>query len=640
MRLMIWSNKNRKTTPVCTRLKLESLEAREVPAVSVLLDYSYDSSGYFNDPTRRALLQQAVNNVASQLDANLPAIAAPAGHSWSQVFFNPANGQQATVVNPTVPANTLVLYVGGRNTGGAAAAFGGGGGYSASGSQDFYNALAARGPGGSLLWGGSITFNTATDWFYGNSLSGITSNQVDFLSVAEHEFGHVLGLGTSPRWNSLVSGGYFRGASAGALYGGPVPVTSDGAHWADGIRYAGTDVALDPTITRGTRVTFTALDYAGLRDIGWTVGGAAIPTFSQQPLDVAPVPVGSSLLEIIVPPSEHGNGCNCSNCRLVSITGATDGTAQIFTMDANGQLTEAGPRFAPFPGYAGVIRSTIADFDGDKKADFAFATGAGVAGTIRIISGATGRDLVGPTTVLNGFSGGVFLAAGDVNRDGKAELAVSADFGGGPRVTVFKVEGNALRAAADFIAFGLPDFRGGSRVAFGDVNRDGVADLLVGAGIGGGPRVSVLDGNSLLSGNRTHLVPDFFALDPALRSGVYVTADDVNGDGYADVIYSTGNTGGPRVRIVSGSVLMQNPGGDVSSLPALADFFALDEWDRNGLRIATRDLDGDGRAELIVGSGSKSPVVRIIPFSQMNTPRTSLQNPLGDPFTIDGIYVG
>jgi hypothetical protein len=624
-----------------TKLQLETLESREVPAIAVQLDYSFDSAGFFNDPTRRAILQQAVNNIASQIDANLPAIVAPPGTSWSQTFYNPANGQQASVFNPVVPENTLVIYVGGRSMGGPAAAFGGSGGYSAAGSQAWYNALAARGPGGSLLWGGSMTFDSNTDWFFGNSISGIGRNQVDFMSVAEHEFGHVLGIGTAARWFNQSSGGYFHGPASKSIYGGPVPLSPDNAHWADGVTIGGKDSSFDPTIPRGTRVSLNSLDYAGLKDLGWSVSGSSLPVFSQDSLSVAPVPIGSSLLELVVPPSGNGNGCDCSSCRLVALTGTTDGSAQIFQATDDGTLLPAGPRFQPFPGFAGVIRTTMADFDGDGITDFAFATGNGVTGTVRIISGATGKDLVAPTTVLDGFSGGIFLAAGDVDRNGRAELVVSADMGGGPRVTLFKVENNALRPVLDFIAFDLPDFRGGSRVALADINKDGAADLLIGAGIGGGPRVSIYDGNSLLSGNLQRLVPDFFALDPNLRSGVFITAADVNGDGYADVLYSTGNTGGPRVRVVSGYVLMNNPGADVTNLPALADFFALDEHDRSGLRIMARDLDGDGAAELIVASGSKnSPAVRIIPFGEMNQPRRPLQNPFGDPTTIDGIYVG
>ena len=116
---------------------------------------------------------------------------------------------------------------------------------------------------------------------------------------------------------------------------------------------------------------------------------------------------------------------------------------------------------------------------------------------------------------------------------------------------------------------------------------------------------------------------------------------DKDGDGYADVLYSTGNTGGPRVRVVSGYTLITNPGADVATLPAMADFFAWDSNDRSGLRLAARDLNGDGKAELIVASGARNqPTVRIIPVTQMRFPSNPLQNPFGDPTTIDGIYVG
>lgn len=122
--------------------------------------------------------------------------------------------------------------------------------------------------------------------------------------------------------------------------------------------------------------------------------------------------------------------------------------------------------------------------------------------------------------------------------------------------------------------------------------------------------MAIYEGRSVMAAAPARLVPDFFALDPALRSGVFVTAADLDGDGYADVIYGTGNTGGPRLRILSGQVLMANPGIPPDTLPAVADFFALNADDRNGLRVAARDLDGDGRAELVVGSGAKGTAAR------------------------------
>jgi hypothetical protein len=325
-------------------------------------------------------------------------------------------------------------------------------------------------------------------------------------------------------------------------------------------------------------------------------------------------------------------------------TGLGDGAAQVFAQDDGGSLTAAGPRFNPFPGSPGVVRSAVADFDGDGKTDFAFGTGAGTAATLRIISGATGNDLLGPVGIFEGFAGGVFLAAGDVDRDGRAELAVSADAGGGTRVSLFKIVNGQLARTADFFAFGDARFRGGSRVALGDVNRDGHADLVVGAGVGGAPRVAVYDGRALQSGSPRQLVPDFFALDPALRSGVFVTAADLDGDGHADVAYSTGTTGGPRVRVVGGKVLTDGTGHDAFRLPTLADFFAFDPNDRSGIRLAARDLDADGRAELVVASGSKTGgTVRVLTLADMragNGGPAAYQQPLGNPATPDGLYVG
>ena len=86
-----------------------------------------------------------------------------------------------------------------------------------------------------------------------------------------------------------------------------------------------------------------------------------------------------------------------------------------------------------------------------------------------------------------GFTGGVYVAAGDVTGDGVADLAVTPDEGGGPRVRV--LSGRGFGPVADFSGIDDPNFRGGARAAVGDVSRDGVADLVVAAGFGGGPRV-------------------------------------------------------------------------------------------------------------------------------------------------------
>ena len=76
-------------------------------------------------------------------------------------------------------------------------------------------------------------------------------------------------------------------------------------------------------------------------------------------------------------------------------------------------------------------------------------------------------------------------------------------------------------------------------MAVGDVNGDGTADVIVGAGFQGGPRVAIFDGTTLRPGKTpTELLNDFYAFDSALRNGVFVTAADVEGAGKADVVFA------------------------------------------------------------------------------------------------------
>jgi hypothetical protein len=91
---------------------------------------------------------------------------------------------------------------------------------------------------------------------------------------------------------------------------------------------------------------------------------------------------------------------------------------------------------------------------------------------------------------------------------------------------------------------------------------------------------------------------DFFAFEQSLRNGVYVAAGDLNGDGFAELIAGGGPGGGPRVTAFSGKALLSNV------YDVRANFFAGDTGNRGGVRVAARDLDGDGSADLVAGSGA------------------------------------
>ena len=168
--------------------------------------------------------------------------------------------------------------------------------------------------------------------------------------------------------------------------------------------------------------------------------------------------------------------------------------------------------------------------------------------------------------------------------------AVGADAGGGPRVRAFRTDGSV---AFDAFAFEAT-FTGGVRVASADLNGDGVDDVVVGAGDGGGPRVRAFDGAT----GRPLL--DFFAFDDALRVGLFVAAADVNGDGHADILVGAGLGGGPRVAAFDGVTGAR-----------LLDFFAFDPADRHGVTVALGDVTGGGRPEVVVGQLGGGSRVRV-----------------------------
>ena len=180
---------------------------------------------------------------------------------------------------------------------------------------------------------------------------------------------------------------------------------------------------------------------------------------------------------------------------------------------------------------------------GDGIPDLVIGAGPGGSPVV-VVDGSTRQTVNTFTPFGTGFTGGTFVAAGDVNGDGRADVAVSADTTGGPRVVVFD---GRTGLSCQLLRDRRPGFRGGARVALGDLNGDGVADLAVAAGPGGGPRVALYDGATIRAGAvPTRLTNDFFVFDQALRDGAYVSIGDVNGDGFGDLIAGAGSGGGPR----------------------------------------------------------------------------------------------
>lgn len=617
-------------------LTCEQLEDRLTPAVSITFDYRYDTSGFFDNPAHRAILEQAGDDLTSRITSSLAAIAPGGANSWTARFFNPASGGEVQLPNLAVPADTLIVFVGSQNISGSEAGYGGPGGYRVSGSIDWQNIVANRGQTGFSTWGGSITFDSDANWYFGASASGLGNNKLDFYSVAVHELGHVLGFGASSEFAGHVSGSVFTGTTAGAIYSSAPPLASDTSHWKQGTEANGAHVAMEPVLLANTRVYFSDLDYAALRDIGWQVSGlpgvpvtapaAGTPTSQPAPAATSNVP-GASL--------SAGAATG-----VVVASGPMDGSVRLFTGGAGG-LAPAGNAFQPFGSFNGAVRAVTADVNGDGVPDIIMGTGPYGGSKIRVLDGRTQTDLLPMFSAFeDSFTGGVFLAAGDFNNDGKADIVVAPDQGGGGRIRILDLSNGGVNVLADFFGIDDPNFRGGARPAVGDVNGDGRVDLIVSAGFGGGPRVAIFDGASLLSGRPVKLVNDFYAFEESLRNGVYVTVSDFNGDGRGDLAFGAGPGGGPRVLVINGADLLANPGGAVAA--PLADFFAGSTELRGGVRVTAKDVDGDGQMDLVTGTGEGTSPGQLQVHRGGGNGTFQSGNAL-DPFgaiALDGIYVG
>ncbi len=330
----------------------------------------------------------------------------------------------------------------------------------------------------------------------------------------------------------------------------------------------------------------------------------------------------------------------------LAVGGETDGTIARFV--ATGGEFDPAPAdtFSPFGPVPVNVRPATADVDGDGIADTILVTGPGTPIRVAVVSGTDNTTLlVSPFDPFGGdFTGGGFVTAADFDGDGRAEFVVTPDRGGGPRVSVFSAgTGGVAVTRANFFGIADPDFRGGARAAAGDLNRDGVPDLVVGAGFGGGPRIAVYNGTTVL-GTPASLVPDFFLFESSVRNGAFVAVGDVNGDGFADLIGGAGPGGGPRVLVVSGVQLLVDPAAAVAA--PLANYFVANATaDRGGVRVAVTDLDGDGLADVATASGDNRPArVRVYPgssFGGAGEPRGFQDlDPFGGSTLGDGVYVG
>jgi hypothetical protein len=204
-----------------------------------------------------------------------------------------------------------------------------------------------------------------------------------------------------------------------------------------------------------------------------------------------------------------------------------------------------------------------------------YAVGAGAGGLPIVNVYDAGSHLIRSfLAYASNFRGGVRVATADVTGDGVPDVITAPGPGGGPHIRVF--DGVTFAVVKEFMAYD-PLFTGGVFVAAARMDaQDGVAEIITGAGAGGGPHVKVFDG---ATGATTQ---SFFAYDGAFRGGVSVAGADAVTTFQGDVVTGKvvtgpGVGGGPDVRVFDGAT------------GALTiSFLAYDAAFRGGVNVAAR----------------------------------------------------
>ena len=239
--------------------------------------------------------------------------------------------------------------------------------------------------------------------------------------------------------------------------------------------------------------------------------------------------------------------------------------------------------YAFSPQFNGLINVSTGDINGDGQDEVIAAAGFGGGPHIRIFN-VEGQLISQFFAFDKKLRGGVNVAVGDINGDGSDEIIAAAGRGSPPEIKIFDYQGNLLNAILAY----HPSFTGGVKVAAADFNHDGKADIVSGAGAGGGPHVRVFKENG-------ELISQFFAFNKNFRGGINLAAGDIHGDGQPEILVAVEKNSTPQV---SAFTYLGTP---------LESFLSYEPNNLFGVNLAAGDINNDGISEIITGPGVGGP---------------------------------
>lgn len=223
---------------------------------------------------------------------------------------------------------------------------------------------------------------------------------------------------------------------------------------------------------------------------------------------------------------------------------ADNGSSHLQVYDNQGDLKASF--FAFGSAFRGQMQVVTADIDGDGHREIIASAGNGLAPHIRVF---TYRGVLKGQfyAYASSFRGGVEVTAADVNGDNIADL-VTKPKAGGPNIRAYRwdteISGFTL---IDWFQAYQSIYRGELNLSVADVTGNGLNDIIVAPKENGGPNVRVYQYNSTTA--KFELVDWFLPYASTFRGGVNLTAGDINGNGLKDIVVAPLSGGGPNVRV-------------------------------------------------------------------------------------------
>lgn len=290
-------------------------------------------------------------------------------------------------------------------------------------------------------------------------------------------------------------------------------------------------------------------------------------------------------------------GVATTEVRVPIIGDLLDESDETFTLSLTGPITGSGAPFALAPRQTFATRVaphgiTTADLNADGKPDLIVANRDSDRVSVHLNTTPTGSSTVTLATRLDILTGSEphSVAAGDINGDGKPDLAVGNRTSG--TVTVLLNTTPAGAATASFAVGVNFNTHWPWSVVIGDVNADGKPDLVLASEQSS--RVSVFLNTTPTGGTLPTFAPyQDFSVPAGPRR---VLLSDVNGDGKPDIVTASKGLGGVVAVLLNDTTA----GSSSVTLAPLQTLGVVNQPDD----MMVGDLNGDGRPDFITsGSG-------------------------------------